>query len=177
MSRPFSLLLLAISLPFAGCGTSPNEAVPTVDDALPRDTVPEAAALPPILPVDHPLDTEDAVLADAPFELRVDAAERYSVGEEGSFSLSVTPREGYEVTERYPYRVSVRAPNGLGVTTSELARSDASALSAEEARFDVRFTPRAAGAHRCVVDVDFSVCSDSGCVPLQRRLAIEVTTS
>ncbi len=123
------------------------------------------------------LDSEGPVLQEPRFELRLEADDAYAIGEEGSFHVSLRPGANFEMEARYPCRVAVVAGEGIDLPRSELARRDASRLDAEEARFDVHFTPRQGGTHRCVVDVEFAVCADNGCFPMERRLAMELPAS
>jgi len=123
------------------------------------------------------LDAEGLVLREPRFELRLDVDETYAVGEEGTFHVTLHPGADFEMEAHYPYRVVVEGAEGIELPRGDLSRRDAARLDGEEARFAVPFTPRRAGRHRCVVDVEFAVCAENGCFPMERRLAVELPAS
>lgn len=111
------------------------------------------------------------------FDLRLEADARYPIGEEATFGVSVRPRGAMHVETRYPWRITLHECDGVALARTELANRDATRLDASEARFDVRFVPEQAGSHRCVLDLDFAVCADSGCFPIERRVSVELSAS
>lgn len=168
MDRSVFFVLFS-AIVFLGCNEPPVPA-PLLGEA-------HESAAPPDEPEERALDAAGPVLEEARFELRLEADDTYAVGEEAAFHVSLRPRADFEMEARYPYRVAVDAGDGIELPRAELARRDAARLDAEEARFDVHFTPREAGAHRCVVDVEFAVCAENGCFPMERRLAVELPAS
>ncbi len=97
---------------------------------------------------------------------------RYKAGQVGYFGVALTPSGGYHVNEEYPIRVTVRAPEGVTLPKSLLQRADAVEFGATRARFEVPFTPAAAGERNVELQVDFAVCTDENCMPDQRTLAL-----
>lgn len=159
------------------CGCEePPAALPAPAEEVQQTSAPTAAPE-ERAPEERALDAEGPVLHEPRFELRLEADDAYAIGEEGSFHVSLRPGPDFEMEARYPYRVVIVGGEGIDLPRSELARRDASRLDAEEARFDVHFTPRQGGTHRCVVDVEFAVCADDGCFPMERRLAVELPAS
>lgn len=86
------------------------------------------------------------------------------------------PRGEYEVETRYPYRLRFESSEGLSLERDELGRADAAELSAERAEFVVGAT-HADGTHRCNVEVEFAVCSESGCMPFVRTVGVDLPAS
>lgn len=106
------------------------------------------------------------------FELRLTAGGPYTAGTAGTFGIALTPSEGWHVNQEYPMRIELTAPAGVGLAKNELERTDAAEYADERARFDVAFTPTAAGEHRVLAKVDFAVCTPQNCVPDERTLAL-----
>lgn len=119
-----------------------------------------------------PAEVATGVIVDSSFELRATPNGAYQTGELGTFSISLTGRSGWHVNEEYPIRVELTAPSGVALSKSALERADAAAFSRERARFDVPFTPAAAGEHRVEAKVSFAVCTDENCIPDERTLAV-----
>lgn len=110
---------------------------------------------------------------DPTFELELNhGGDGYKASELGHFVLTLTPRGEYHVNKEFPMQIGVRGPSELTFPKTELTREDAAEYRDRRARFDVPFTPTAAGEHRVVVDVDFAVCTDETCVPDRRKLAL-----
>lgn len=112
------------------------------------------------------------VVTDPAFELRAAAAGPFRSGELGRFSITLTPRGQWHVNQEYPIRVELDAPGEVGLPKTELERADAAEFGEERARFDVPFTPSAAGEHRVRAKVSFAVCTDENCIPDERTLAL-----
>lgn len=110
-----------------------------------------------------------AVIDDARFNLSITASQ-------SDLRIVLEPRGEYEIETRYPYRLKFRSSEGLDLQQSELGRADAAELSAERAEFVVGATHER-GPQRCSVEVDFAVCSESGCVPFVRTVGIDLPTS
>lgn len=108
------------------------------------------------------------------FALRMHAEAAYEAGKLAQFSVSLVPAEGWKVNEEYPMTVEVDSPEALGVMTSKMGKGDAAAFDTHQARFDIPFTPAAAGEHEVMATVNFAVCTAETCVPDQRKLAVAV---
>ena len=164
---------LALLLSAAACGdedetsgtvtqTPPSEVAPAVGEGAAQEA---PAAEPP---------TAEAgpVVNDEAFELRAAATGPYQQGQLGQFAITLTPRGEWHVNEEYPISVELEAPAALGLPRPELERADAAEFGEERARFDVPFTPTAAGEHRVQAKVSFAVCTPENCIPDERTLAL-----
>jgi len=113
-----------------------------------------------------------AVVEDEAFELRAAATGPYQNGQLGQFAITLTPRGEWHVNEEFPISVELTAPSEVGVAKSTLERGDAAEFGEQRARFDVPFTPTAAGEHRVEANVSFAVCTPENCIPDERTLAL-----
>jgi len=170
--RTFRSVFYVAAALVAACGSSEPAAAPPVEPAA----APAPATPPPTAAPDNAAPAAPAaagpVVADTGFELRATATGPYKAGEAGSFGVALTAAGGYHVNEEFPIRVTVRAPEGVTLPKGQLVRADAAEFGAERARFDVPFTPAAAGEKRVEVQVDFAVCTPENCMPDQRTLAL-----
>lgn len=167
------LVAVAVALVACGCGSEPQRTVETTAEPPPRSER-IAAERPPESPSREPA---GPIIDDPRFELRVRADGPFTAGEPGILRVQLQPRGAYEVEARYPYRVVFHPSDGLAVARDELTRSDATEITAEQATFEVEVTPARAGTFNCSVDIEFAVCSDNGCIPLERTLTVELTAS
>jgi hypothetical protein len=164
-----SLLLLA-----AACGDE-DETSGTVEQTPPDEVAPAAgeAAAQNAPAAEAPAAAEmGPVVNDDAFELRAAATGPYQQGQLGQFAITLTPRGEWHVNEEYPISVELEAPAEVGLPRPELERSDAAEFGEERARFDVPFTPTAAGQHRVQAKVSFAVCTPENCIPDERTLAL-----
>ena len=171
-----ALMVLAAGLT-AGCGADEAE-TPSVDEPATEATDNTADNAEPTDTEEPPaeacsVDGEAGDVAEDPtFELRATLHGPYTAGQDGAFSIELTPRGGYHVNEDYPTSIRPCAPSAVTLPSAELGNSDAQERSAERARFDVHFTAAEAGEHRVSAVVDFAVCSDENCMPETRTLAV-----
>lgn len=165
----------ALALLLMACGDE-NETSGTVTQTPPEE-VPGAAEAPP--PAEDPPagaagenEAAGPVVDDPTFELRAAADGPYRQGELGQFAITLTPKTGWKVNEEFPMAVEIEAPSEAGVSHTELEREDAAEFAEARARFDVPFTPTAAGEHRVEANVRFAVCTPENCIPDERTLAL-----
>jgi hypothetical protein len=112
------------------------------------------------------------VVNDPTFELRANAGGPYSAGQNGSFEIRLTPRGGYHVNQEFPTTINLSGPEAIAFADSELEGTDAAEMAEQRARFNVAFTPSAAGEHRVTARVSFAVCTPENCMPDERTLAL-----
>lgn len=169
--------LLVVAL--LGCGSEPTQT--SGESTREPAPGPEAAEATPEeegeLEVPEPAAATGPVVDDPRFELRAEATGPLYAGSAGTLRVQLEPRGEYEVEARYPYRLVFHPPDGLAVDREELARRDAAEITAERAAFEVGVTPARAGMFECTVDVEFAVCSENGCVPLERTLTVPLSAS
>lgn len=163
----FALLFLA-----GACGDE-DETSGTVEQTPPEEVAPPAGEQAAEKAPAAELPTEvGPVVTDDAFELRAAATGPYQQGQLGQFAITLTPRGEWHVNEEYPISVELEAPEEVGLPKPELERSDAAEFGEERARFDVPFTPTAAGEHRVQANVSFAVCTPENCIPDERTLAL-----
>lgn len=111
---------------------------------------------------------------DAGYQLRATASGPYTVGQQGTFEIVLTPRGQYHVNDdpNFPFAITLAGPSGVSFAESSLDREDAAEFTQQRARFAVPFTPSAAGEQRVTATVDFAVCTATTCLPEQRTLAL-----
>jgi hypothetical protein len=170
-SRSLRHVLFVAAALVAACGSNEPAAAPPAEPAPGAAPAP-AAPTPPATPEPAAPAAAGPVVTDTGFELRATATGPYKAGQASSFGVALTASGGYHVNEEFPIRVTVRAPEGVTLPKGQLVRADAAEFGAERARFDVPFTPVAAGEKRVEVQVDFAVCTPENCMPDQRTLAL-----
>jgi len=99
------------------------------------------------------------------------SAESYRAGEVGQFAIELTGREGWHVNMEYPTVVQLEG-EGLTFPSASLERAQAAQYAEERVRFDVPFTPAAAGERSVTARVQFAMCNPSNCVPEERTLTL-----
>lgn len=161
--RRWMILGLLLS---AGCGSHSNDA-PANPAPAPSEP-PAAPVAAPAAPAGPRIEQESFVLEATP-----DAA-GYIAGQAGRFSIRLEPRNGWHVNQEFPVEIVLDAPAELGVAKSRLARADAAAFDERQFRYDVAFTPSAAGQRTVGADVRFAICTDENCLPQSARLALAV---
>lgn len=165
-----SLSLFTLALALWACSSSDSERPAPTPPAPPTEQTPAPEKQPPRTVPDDP--EAGPVVQDPRFELRATAEESYPSGELGRFGVTLTAAEGWHVNQDYPTNVTLSAPEGLSLPKSVFEKADAAEFADERARFDVPFTPGGAGEHRLTALVDFAVCTDETCIPVQRTLAV-----
>jgi len=164
MRQGASAACLVLGLALASCGDD-SERPPTSPA-----TDPGPAEQPAVEPPAEPTE----VVREAAFELRASSSGPYRVGEVGQFAVTLTPRGVWHVNQEFPTTVEVTPPAAIVVPKPALEREDAAELTEQRARFDVSFTPAAAGQHRVTAEVSFAVCTEENCIPDQRTLAVSL---
>jgi hypothetical protein len=178
MRRSPTLLLLTLALVAACDETETEEVVPEPSVAAEGETELRGAA--GATAGDDAVEGEgdDAepgpTVEDPTFLLTATASGPYSNGQLGQFAITLTPRGEYHVNQEYPIRVEIEGPDAVGLAKSELERADAAEFGEERARFDVPFTPSAAGEHPVRAKIEFAVCTEENCVPDERTLALNL---
>lgn len=159
-------LALISALALMGCDDAPDPAAPEteVTPGAGGDEAPAAPEAPA-----GPTATGES------FELTTTTNEAaYPSGQLAQFGIQLVGRDGWHVNQEFPISVELRAPTGVTFAKSTLERGDAAEFGDESARFDVPFTPTAAGQHAVEAEVFFAMCTDSNCVPEQRTLALNL---
>ncbi|MCB9661432.1 MAG: hypothetical protein H6726_27545 [Sandaracinaceae bacterium] len=161
------LPLVFVSLPFmalAACGDdapAPTEPPPNAAGAG-HGTHAETTA---------PAEPGGPTATGSSFALVSSTAESYTAGQLGSFAIELTGREGWHVNMEYPTVVQVEG-EGVSFPTARLERAQAAEFGEERVRFEVPFTPGAAGAKEVQARVQFAMCNPSNCVPEERTLTL-----
>ncbi|MEM9074650.1 MAG: hypothetical protein AAGE52_39510 [Myxococcota bacterium] len=155
------------------CGGE-EQAAPVEEPAQPEpetETEPEAPTPEPTAEA-GPTAEEDTFLVEARAE-----EGGYASGTLGQFAIHLAGRGEWHLNEEFPLSVEIEAPEGVSVPKTTLAKEDAAEFGEESARFDVPFTPTAAGEHRVMARVNFAVCNPQSCIPKSATLALNLPTS
>ncbi|MCB9591338.1 MAG: hypothetical protein H6719_01290 [Sandaracinaceae bacterium] len=167
-----TMWMVALSLTLAACGGDEDPAPSGGETAANPEPVVEAPEE-PAEPEACTVDGEAQPAAEDPsFELRATATGPYTTGERGTFGIQLTPRGEFHVNQDFPMSVRPCAGEGVTLANAELGNEDAAERTERGARFDVPFTPTAAGEHRVSAVVDFAVCTPENCMPEQRTIAL-----
>ncbi len=110
---------------------------------------------------------------DTGFELDSSTPGALAADQEGHFDIRLAATGIYHVNQDYPISVQITAPDGVTLPRATLARPDAAEFSERVARFEVPIVAPA-GHHDLRAVVDFAVCTDEGCMPDTRTLAIGI---
>ncbi len=171
MKTKWWILAVVTSLLLAGaCGEDDPDPGASTGGGEPTEAPPEA---PPAEPEGPP----GPLAEDPTYELRATAGGPYTAGEAGTFQIQLTPRGDYHVNQDFPIEIALSGPDGMTLPTASLGNSDAAELTEERARFDVGFTPAAAGEQTVTAEVDFAVCTPQACFPEHRTLALALAVN
>lgn len=100
--------------------------------------------------------------ADDNYAVAIDAPKESKVGQAARTRLRLTGKGKYHVNAQYPISLTVTPPAGVDVPKARLKAADGQ-VSEKEARFEVGFTPRDAGAKVFTAELKFSVCTAQNC--------------
>ena len=106
------------------------------------------------------------------YELRATASGPYTAGQAGTFEIVLSPEGEYHVNDAYPMAVALAGPSSVTFPEASLDQQDAAELTQQRARYEVSFTPGAAGDQDVTAEVDFAVCTATSCMPEHRTLAL-----
>jgi hypothetical protein len=113
----------------------------------------------------------DKVETDS-FTLNLRPAGAYAANQLGNFVVALEPKGHWHINQDYPISIKVKAPAGLELPKAELGKPDAAEFGEKIAKFDVPFTPKAAGPATVECEVSFAMCTPETCVPDTRTLAL-----
>ncbi len=164
-SRSVTLGLLAAAL--LGCG----EDAPSPSTGTGSAPTPTTTAVTPPLPPPAPPPPAGPSATTSTYALVSSGAPSYRAGEVGQFAIELTGREGWHVNMEYPTSVQLEG-EGLTFPNARLEREQAAQYAEERVRFDVPFTPAAAGERTVTARVQFAMCNPSNCVPEERTLTL-----
>lgn len=106
------------------------------------------------------------------YRLAAEPANEYAEGELGHFAITLTGRGEWHINQEFGTEVLLTAPDGVELPSATIAQEEAAKFGEDEARFDVPFTPGAAGEHRVGAEVKFAMCTPETCVPKTQKLAV-----
>jgi hypothetical protein len=112
--------------------------------------------------------------AGANYQLSIDAPRDAKVGQAARVTVKVTPKGPWKVNLPYPIRLKLQPPAGVDVAKTELAAADAQ-VSEKEAKFEVGYTLKEAGAKTVSGELKFSICVADKCDI--KKEAVSWTTS
>ena len=156
------IVLFSLGLTLGACGGDEESATPDPTSANPTDEVPEPEPEGPAGP---------SVEEDS-FTLIAEPSGPYSAGEEGTFTIRLTPHGEFHVNQLFQMTVALSGPEGVELPSDALSNDDAAEYTEQVARFEVPFTANAAGEPEVRAEIDFAVCTPRSCIPDHRTLAL-----
>jgi hypothetical protein len=120
--------------------------------------------------------TESAAQAkysEAAFDLSIQPAGTYQVGQAGEARVVLEAKAPYHVNDKYPYKFKLKNADGLKFANLVVGK-DLVKLEAMRAVVPVAFTPESAGKHAVAGQLAFSVCTDDKCLIEKRDLSLAV---
>jgi hypothetical protein len=164
MRAPLLTLVVILSL---GCNQPPAPAAAAEPAAAPT-----AAAPPPATPVAAPAAPPSERVDTDSYSLSLRPAGPYAANQLGNFVVALEPKGHWHINQEYPTTIKVKGPAGLELPKAELGKPDAAQFGDTLAKFDVPFTPKAAGPATVECEVSFAMCTAETCVPDTRTLAL-----
>jgi hypothetical protein len=158
-----------------GCGSKPAEPAAATPAAPATPVAPSPVPAEPVAAV--PPAAAPSSIEEASFALRLAEAGPYKAGELGRVVLSIEPRGKFHINQEYPVEIAVTATSDMAFPKATLMRPDAAEFGEKKARFEVPFTPKAAGDNKLLANVKFAVCTDENCVPDERNLAVALAVN
>ncbi|MCB9611901.1 MAG: hypothetical protein H6722_05530 [Sandaracinus sp.] len=163
MTRSLRLSILLAVLSAFACGGE-NEASTETPSEAPTTT---ATPAPPAQdgPAGPRAEDESFVLEARPEE------GGYTSGSLGRFAIVIEGKEGWHLNHEFPVSVELTGTE-VSFPKAALAKEDAAEFVDERARFDVPFTPGAAGEREVRAVVSFAMCNPTSCVPKSHTVAL-----
>lgn len=182
MNTSMRTLLVASSLFFAACGQDaaneppvpPTEANGPAEGDAPAEANAEPAAEEPAAEPAPAAEAAGPRVNDESFVLELRGQEQYTAGALAQVGVHIDCQGDWHLNEDFPTSVQIEAVDGLGLAQTSLNKGGAAEFGESSARFDVPFTPTAAGEHQVQARVSFAVCSEQSCVPKTHTVALAV---
>lgn len=153
--------------------TTPSTVVTAVASAAPVETTVPSAA-PPVPPAPPVASVESPKLAEGSFNLWMQAAGKYTAGQQGAVQIVLVAKGAFHCNDKYPYKFKLgAAPAGVSYP-QPIVRVESMSLTPARSVMTVPFVPSAPGDARIAGTFSFSVCSASSCQLETRELAINV---
>jgi hypothetical protein len=171
--------LIAVTLGMMACACGGNKeaaAEPAQAAHEPAAPAPAAKVAEPgaVAVAAVPKNAAPSSIEEAGFSLKLAEAGPYKAGELARVVLQIEPRGVFHINQEYPVEVTLTGDTETKFPKANLERGDAAQFDEKKARFDVPFTPAAAGDHKLMANVKFAVCTAENCVPDERDLALAV---
>jgi hypothetical protein len=109
---------------------------------------------------------------DERYALQIETPEA-KAGQESKVTVRVVPKEPWHMNLDFPTSLAVQAGEGVALAKDKLKKADAE-LTEASCKFDVAFTPKAAGDARFTGEFKFAVCQDEACAPVTENLEFQV---
>ncbi|MFW5921661.1 MAG: hypothetical protein ACOCUS_07460 [Polyangiales bacterium] len=180
--RQIVILYLSLALlPLAGCdeGGQSEDIEPTADEGPSTDDEGAGATEgktdeggDPAAQGDEGAEASGPVVQTDSYRLAAEPEGEYAKGELGQFAITLTGQGKWYINQEFGTKVKITAPDDFELPKSELEQEEAAEFGEEKARFDVPFTPGAAGEHQLEAEVEFAMCTPETCVPKTQKLAV-----
>ena len=177
-------LMLALSTGLLACGGESEEPASEGADEAAETAEAEATETETDTEAEpEPAETAEAEPAvpratDGTFVLEARPEEGgYTANTLGQFAIHLEGEGEWHLNQDFPFSIELSGPEGIQFPKASLGKDDAAEFADELARFDVPFTPGAAGEHEVRATVSFAVCNPQSCVPKTQTIALNIPVS
>ncbi|MFO0756968.1 MAG: hypothetical protein U0359_10770 [Byssovorax sp.] len=159
----------AAAPPIATPSSTPSAVASSAPSAAPVVTAaPSVEAAPPALTVESPK------VAEGSFQLWMQAAGKYKVGQPGIAQVVLTAQGAFHCNDKFPYKLKLGAPPAGVSYPQPIVRGEAMSISPARSVMTVPFLPTAPGDAKIGGTFYFSVCSASSCQLESREVAVSI---
>jgi hypothetical protein len=108
------------------------------------------------------------------YEVQV-TADAAKAGKPARATVRLVPKAGFHVNAEFPISLDVKATDDIAISKEKQVKADAKKFSADEATFEVAYTPKSAGDKKLEATFRFAVCTDKDCFPFKEKLTISAS--
>ena len=103
------------------------------------------------------------------------SATKLKVGADGSFALTITPKNGKKVHPEAPLEVTFEDVKGIKPKKKKLGRTDIVAKASATPELRTSVSALAVGSATLVANVSFFLCTDAWCQRMSDRVSVAYT--
>ena len=120
--------------------------------------------------------TADGLATEADYDLvTTGTTSQVKTGREGTFAVSIVPKNGFKVSEDTPLSIALMSDDGLQISQPKIGRKELVDPKAKSPAWKIAFTGAKPGAHDIKADLLFFLCSDKICQRMTASKAVSIT--
>lgn len=120
--------------------------------------------------------TADGLATEADYDLvTTGTTAQVNTGREGTYALSIVPKNGFKVSEDTPLSIALMSDDGLQISQPKVGRKEMIDAKAKAPSWKVAFTGTKPGAHDIKAELLFFLCSDKLCQRMNASKAVAIT--